>query len=239
MDFVAGFVNPAQNDVYNRYQNKYLSGFDQPFLFTLTANYTTPKLSGNGFLGNKAVSWIARDWRVGAVLRYGSGLPIMVPLANNALATYLFTGGYAAAASNGTFADRVSGQPLFTEDLNCHCFDPTKTFVLNPKAWVDPPAGQFGTSAAYYNDYRQPRRPMENLSLGRVFRIKERSSLEIRAEFTNVFNRTEVNNPTSTNAAATPVVGSNGLNSSGFGWINTASVAVQPRQGQLVARFAF
>jgi hypothetical protein len=124
--------------------------------------------------------------------------------------------------------------------LNCHCFDPTKTFVLNPKAWVDPAPGQFGASAAYYSNYRQQRRPLENLSLGRVFRIKERSTLEVRAEFTNVFNRTEVVTPTSTNAAATQVVGANGLNASGFGYINTtAAPAVLPRQGQLVARFAF
>ena len=50
--------------------------------------------------------------------------------------------------------NRVPGQPLFTENLNCHCFDPSKTFVLNPAAWVNPPAGQYGTAAAYYSDYR-------------------------------------------------------------------------------------
>ena len=38
--------------------------------------------------------------------------------------------------------DRVPGQPLFLQDPNCHCFDPSKTFVLNPAAWVNPPAGQ-------------------------------------------------------------------------------------------------
>jgi hypothetical protein len=239
-DFVAGFVNPAQNDVKNRQQNKYLSGFDQPFLFTFAANYTTPNLKGSGFVGrNKVLSWIARDWTVGAVLRYGSGLPIMVPLANNALATYLFTGGYAASPSNGTFVDRVPGQPLFTVDLNCHCYDPNKTFVLNPKAWADPPPGQFGTAAAYYNDYRQQRRPAENMSLGRVFRIKERTTLQIRAEFTNIFNRTEVNTPTSTNAAASQLTSATGQTTSGFGYINTGTVYAQPRQGQLVARFQF
>lgn len=234
-DFVAGQVNPVQNDVFNRPQNKYLSGFDQPFLFTFAGGYTTPKLAIN-----KAASWIARDWTLSAVLRYGSGLPIEVPLANNALNSILYTGGYAAAATNGTLSDRVAGQPLFLDNLNCHCFDPTKTFVLNPKAWVDPPAGQFGTSAAYYSDYRQQRRPMENLAFGRVFRIKERSSLQIRAEFQNIFNRTEINAPTSTNAAATQLSSSTtGLTTSGFGYINTGTVAVQPRQGQLVARFTF
>jgi len=234
MDFVAGFVNPAQNDVYNRQQNKYLSGFDQPFLFTFGGNYTTPKLARN-----KAFSWLARDWTLGAVLRYGSGLPLMVPIANNGLNSLLFTGGYAASPTGGTFVNRVPGQPLFTVDLNCHCYDPNKTFVLNPKAWADPLPGHFGTAAAYYSDYRQQRRPGENISLGRVFRIKERASLQIRAEFTNIFNRTEVNTPSSTNAAATQLTNSAGQNIAGFGWINTGTVAVQPRQGQMVARFQF
>jgi hypothetical protein len=166
-------------------------------------------------------------------------LPIIVPIANNGLNSLLFTGGYAATPTGGTFVDRVPGQPLFLQDLNCHCFDPTKTLVLNPKAWADPPPGQFGTAAAYYSDYRQQRRPGENISFGRVFRIKERASLQIRAEFTNIFNRTEVNNPSSTNAASTPLQNTAGLYTSGFGWVNTATVASPPRQGQLVARFQF
>ena len=41
------------------------------------------------------------------------------------------------------------------------------------------------------------------MSLARVFRIKERASVQIRAEFTNIFNRTEMNNPTATNPLAT------------------------------------
>jgi hypothetical protein len=136
--------------------------------------------------------------------------------------------------------NRVPGQPLFTQDLNCHCFDPNKTFALNPNAWSNPPLGQFGTAAAYYNDYRQQRRPSESMSLARNFRLRERMNIQIRAEFTNIFNRTEVNNPTSTNAFATRTTNTaTGQNTAGFGWINTASVYSLPRQGTLVARFTF
>jgi hypothetical protein len=38
----------------------------------------------------------------------------------------------------GRFSSRVPGQPLFLKDLNCHCIDPNKEFVLNPAAWSDP-----------------------------------------------------------------------------------------------------
>ncbi len=213
------------NDIANRSLNKYISGYDQPLLLVFSGNYTTPHFSNN-----KVLSWIARDWTLGAVLRYGSGLPIRVPTANNSLSTALF---------RSTFANRVPGQPLFLEDLNCHCFDPTKSLVLNPNAWVDPSAGQFGTSAAYYNDYRQQRRPAENLSFGRVFRLKERASLQIRAEFTNIFNRVVWPNPVSTNAEATTTT-NRGLLSAGFGFINTTNgMGSAPRSGMLVARFSF
>jgi hypothetical protein len=223
---LAGTVGASQvNDVFNRNLNKYLTQYDQPLVFNTALNYTVPKPGGN-----KAVSWAVRDWTIGAFLAYSSGLPIRVPAAQNALATLLF---------RSTFANRVQAEPLFTRDLNCHCFDPNTTFVLNPKAWVDPPAGQFGTAAAYYGDYRNQRRPQESLGLGRTFRIRERASFNIRAEFTNVFNRTQMNNPTSANARATQTTNPAGKNNGGFGWIDTSSVVAAPRQGTLVARFQF
>jgi hypothetical protein len=106
-------------------------------------------------------------------------------------------------------------------------------------AWSNPAPGQWGTAAAYYSDFRYQRRPVENISLGRIFRIKERTSLQIRAEFTNMFNRTEMNNPTATNALATPQRNSAGQTTAGFGYINTGTTFSAPRQGQLIARFQF
>src|SRR5215471_11789647 len=117
-------IAPAFNDVFNRQQNKYLSGFDQPFLYVLDASYITPAIKGN-----KALSWAARDWTVSTGLRYGSGLPIEAPAAANNLT---------AALGRGTFANRVPGQSFFAVDLNCHCYDPNNTFVLNPAAWSTP-----------------------------------------------------------------------------------------------------
>jgi hypothetical protein len=232
-------VTPATNDVFNRPQNRYISGLDQPFLFVFAGNYTTPKLQGHGVLGNKVLSWIARDWQYGAVLRYGAGLPILSPLASNGLSQILFRGTGATGATGGTFMNRVPNVPLYTVDLNCHCYDPNTTFVLNKNAWTNPAAGQWGTAAGYYTDYRYQRRPTESMSLGRVFRIKERTSLQIRAEFTNIFNRTEPNNATSTNALAAQTRNALGQTTAGFGYVNVGTVFSAPRSGQLVARFQF
>jgi hypothetical protein len=219
-------ISSAVNNVFDRKTNKYISGLSRPIASSTAVNYTLPKWGSN-----RVLSYVVRDWRVGAVLQYASGLPILAPVAQNQLASVLF---------RSTYANRVPGVPLFTKDLNCHCIDPTKDFVLNPSAWVDPPAGQYGTGAAYYSDYRYERRPSEALSLGRLFRIKEGVILSIRAEFANAFNRTYMNNPTSTNAKATQTFSpSTGLATSGFGWINTGSVASQPRNGTIVARITF
>jgi len=164
---------------------------------------------------------------VGGILRYSSGLPIQVPTANNALSSVL---------EQGTFVNRVPGQPLFLKDPNCHCIDPNADFVLNPAAWAQPAAGQFGTAAAYYNDYRWARRPDEQVSVGRIFRLREKMSFQVRAEFFNIFNRTFLNTPTSGNSQAIQVRNSAGVPTSGFGFISSGSVAAANRTGQLVGR---
>jgi hypothetical protein len=158
-------------------------------------------------------------------------LPIAPPLANASPTL-------GALAFQNTTQNRVPGVPLFTQDLNCHCFDPNTTFVLNPAAWTNPAPGTFGT-ANYYNDYRQQRRPLENLAVGRRFPIREKMSLNVRIEFTNIFNRTFFNNPASTNPQTPQQRNTAGQTTSGFGFIDTTSVFSQPRQGQLVAQFRF
>jgi hypothetical protein len=224
-------VPPPVNDVFNRAINKSLSGYDQPQALIIAGNYTTPKLRGGGFVENKYVSWMARDWTLGAVIRYQSGLPIRVPSATSNLNSYVF---------QTSFANRVPGVPLYTQDLNCHCFDPSSTFVLNPAAWTNPAPGQFGTSAPYYGDYRFQRRPSENMSIARNFVFGEgKMNLQIRAEFSNIFNRTEVNDPSTSNGFATQTRNVAGQTTAGFGYINVGTTYSPPRQGTLVARFQF
>lgn len=225
------------NDVFNRKINKQLSSFSRPHIFVLAANYTLPKWGANKF-----VDVLVSDWTVGAVLQYTSGLPIQSPGSpgNNNGATLL----------RGTYATRVEGQPLYLQDLNCHCFDPARTIVLNPAAWRDTPSGTFSPSAAFYNDYRFARRPSELMSLGRIFRIKEGMQLLIRAEFTNIFNRTLMTLPGSTVAqggfvnpstalGAAYTKDSLGRYTAGFGTINTTDTVSGERQGTIVGRFTF
>src|SRR5205085_3412911 len=138
-------------------------------------------------------------------------------------------------------SSRVPGAPLFTKDLNCHCFDPGKEFVLNPAAWQDPPAGYFGTAASYYNDYRYQRTPQENAALSRTFVVKERVRMLFRVEMSNVLNRLRVPQPTSGNALATPVrtTDGTGRTQSGFGRIETLTPGTGQRTAQALLRLTF
>jgi hypothetical protein len=134
--------------------------------------------------------------------------------------------------------NRVPGQPLFSKDPNCKCIDPNKDFVLNPSAWSDAAAGEWGYAAPFYSDYRWQRPPLENLNVGRSFRMREKMMFQIRMEFFNAFNRLSLPAPTSANPFATRTVNSAGVPTAGFGRINATTAAGQ-RSGQLVVRFQF
>ena len=239
-------------DVQNRALAKGISSLDQPLVTRIGFAYLTPKLGIN-----KVASYALRDWMFNGFLYYASGIPLASPTAN--------TSGYPTAlAATGTISNLSfqtgqyqfrTSQPLFLQDLNCHCYDPNTTFVLNPAAWANPAPGQYG-GQEYYTDFRGQRRPVENFAFGRQFRLGHEGalSLNIRAEFTNIFNRTYLNNPTISGVGISPQTpascklptGGNGACStpglqiiSGFGAIATSSVQYPPRVGQLVAQFRF
>jgi hypothetical protein len=225
---------------------KGISEFDQPFQTRVSLLYSLPKWGSN-----KVLSYIVRDWTLDAFGDWASGLPLASPTATAA------GPGYSGSLSSATMANLTfvpnqyqipTGQPFYLDNLNCHCFDPTKTIVLNAAAWTNPAPGQYG-GAAYNTGFRQVRQPVENFGVGRKFPIKEWASLSVRVEFVNIFNRTYLNTPSTTSpqTAATCITasGANGVCSagetvvSGFGYINTSTTAQVPRQGQIVARISF
>jgi hypothetical protein len=239
-------IEGPENDIYNRGTDKFLSGLDRPLVSNINISYTAPVAA---WAHNKLLKYALSDWQTGALLIYASGTPILAPTATNSLNTSYFL-------PTASYMNRVPGVPLYTVDINCHCYDPAKTLVLNPAAWANPAAGTLGTSPAYYNDFRYQRHPTENFNFGRTFRIRESMSLSVRAEFVNIFNRTVLPNP-SAGATGAPspqtaptcfrsgISGPTGACSagatfaSGYGFDQTAAIAAGVRTGQLVARFRF
>ena len=240
---------PLVNDVFNYSQNKQISGFSRPLISIISLNYHTPAIPGDS-KAMKVTSWVAKDWVVGAVLRYQSGTLIRAAGSNNNFLTQMQRGpaNNPAVWGGGATFQNQTGQPFFLVDPNCHCIDPTTTRVLNPAAWSDVPAGTYGTSAPYIDGYRWQRQPSEALSLGRIFPLAHEGkiNLNIRMEFQNVFNRTFLSAPSATNPSALVTNtnpypnGTPGALSAGFGYVNfVRGAGATPRSGQLVARFTF
>jgi len=234
LDFTVAFTwqkeldrTSAFSDPFNRVNQKRLAASGQPLVLVTGFNYEVQK-----WTQNRMVNAFASGWTIGGLLRYTSGIPLTVANSSNQINTQL---GLPAA----TLFNRVPGEPLYLKDLNCHCIDPNKDLVLNPKAWVDAAPGTYGVSNITYGDYRGQRFPDEQMSIGRNFRIKENKIFSIRAEFFNVFNRTVLAAPVATSPTASITTDPRtGALTGGFGFSNPVS-AGQPRNGQLVARFQF
>jgi len=230
-------------DVFNPTTTKSIQTTDQPHVLQLNVVYQTQK-----YFANRWVSMITGDWQVGAFMKYASGLPLTPPTATS---TNNLPGGSEWIRT---------GEPLYLKDLNCHCFDPTTEQVLNPAAWANPANGTYGpgpsgTVPLLYSDFRGQRRPSESFNIMRSFRLSKGDrpvTLSIRADFTNIFNRTLMLDPTSTaDPSKAPTKNNQGQVTAGFGVINevfatggfppssNTNASQLPRQGTIVARVTF
>ena len=225
---IGGYINA---DPTNRTIQKGLDSNDYPFILVSAITYRTPKATSNKF-----VRAATGNWTWASSLRYASGSLIAAPQSvADKWSTYTF--------ASGTPMVRVPGVPLYLINVDCRCINPNNINqrVLNPAAWQDVAAGTISPGSGYYNDYRGPHQVSENMNFGRTFQIREKMSLNLRAEFFNVFNRVTLGNPSSSNPLATTTVNSATGAISGFGYysIGSTSSAGSPRVGLLVARFQF
>jgi len=245
-------------DPFNRSLGKNLSLYDVPHQFRLSAQYEVPRLT-SGIFKNKTLSYIVSGWGTGWYLNYQSAALVGLPTSSGAapISNFLGYGPGPAQLIPGMSPWSVdwydkSGQHHTTPlDINCHCFDPTTTQVLNPAAFANVPDGQFAANQSSIRSFRGFRYPGENANFSRNFRIKERYVLQIRAEFTNIFNRVQYPFPLGLsspinlgNFATAPTKFTSGPNkglySGGFGTIVPETTgAVNPRAGTLVARITF
>ena len=237
-------LDNISEDIFNPASSvKSLQATDQPFYLTANILYQTQK-----YFGNRILAVVTEDWQVGALMTYGSGLLLTPPAAT----TVNYLGG----------SEQVpTGQPFFLKNPNCGCINPYYDQILNPAAWTNPASNTFGPgpepatgiNGLYYNNFRAARHPVENFNIGRNFRIRERMTLSIRAEFTNIFNRTQIGAPSTVNPEGGLTHNKSGQYTGGFGVVNlvelanvapsfganTSALYAAPRQGTIVARFTF
>ena len=124
----------------------------------MSAEYTVPRIhSSNKFLGNKVLTNVLADWGTGWYLQYQSGALLALPASagTDPISNILGRGpgpaqlvaGQSLWSTNWTdYAGVVHTTPI---NINCGCFDPTKTQVLNP-------AGGLGQTCQIRTVGRQP-----------------------------------------------------------------------------------
>jgi hypothetical protein len=247
-------------DIFNHSIGKDLVGANPPQTLHIAFEYRVPRYKGSlPVIGNKVVSYVLADWALSSALYYQSAGYLGRPLngATNPISLWLGRGpGGAQLLKNpdGSYMNPwsvnwtdLSGvhhtDPL---DINCHCFDPAKTVVLNPAAWQTIPDATWTADTSTYSFFRGARHPMEAMNFARNFVIMEKYTLQIRMELQNVFNRVQLPNPATAfspaNVATSYQTAPNGNYIGGFGTLGNSTVAAYlgtPRTGQLVARFTF
>jgi hypothetical protein len=250
----------SATDVFNPSTGKNLSGSDRPHVLRITSNYTVPSPRNTGIpvLSNRIVSAIVADWGLGISLNYESAAVIGRPTSAGGVPINLFLGRGPGGAqlkkdANGEFMNPWSidwvdydgkhrTDPL---DINCHCFDITKNQVLNPAAWENVPDGQFAAQQNSIRNYRGQRTPQENMNLSRNFRLAKdgKVQLNVRVEFTNVFNRMQfpaIGGGTVDSFRRSPVGDPRaGLVSAGFGAMLPYTGTAGQRSGLFVGRLTF
>ena len=171
---------------------------DRRHNFNLSTVYSTPQFS------NGTLRLLGTGWKISGIVRVLSGTALTV-------ASGLDT------ALSGTTDQRVN-QVLpspYAANKNVNAW-------LNPAAFVQPPTGTYGTMGA--RNVVGPKTVRIDMGLTRAFQIRERQSLEFRAEAFNVPNLVNLGLPTVT------------LTSGSFGQILSAG---DPRILQLALKYVF
>ncbi|MEW5979738.1 MAG: carboxypeptidase regulatory-like domain-containing protein [Acidobacteriota bacterium] len=207
MDTGSGFVDAGLNP-YDYRLSKSLSAYDLAHNFVLSYSYDLPfqkMLDAQSGWRHKLLA----GWQLSGITRFSTGIPIL-----------LFQSGDRSLSGSGTAADvpNYNGQPIQFSDARV-----TSTHQYFSKDPFSSPAlGTLGTANRRF--FHGPGLNNWNLSLHKLTRISERTSVELRAEFYNVFNHAQFINPTGNFAAAS------------FGRVTNAR---DPRIGQVALKINF
>jgi hypothetical protein len=260
---------PQVTDPFNRGINKQINQLNPPLKTVISGTYTTPGFSNRqGF--TRVANILVKDWQIGAVMQYQSGQILTTPNSNNQLTTQLRINPAAGGGPAFNPWNYIPGSPFFRAgfdpngDFDPRAYDPTNTAATSVLAggvqalangtqgcnvatcsWTNPAAGTWGTTSPYLEGFRWQRQPSESFNFGRNFRMGKENKilLNVRAEFSNIFNRMFFAAPATGNplqAVTTQPQRGQNIPTAGYGVVNTFNGAgSRPRTGTLVARLTF
>ncbi len=188
------------------------SDFDRKHVFSGSYVWTLP----NKTTGNKVLRGLLNNWQATGILQAQSGQPLTVTAGSDISGTALL-------------ADRAvwNGQNPYGKQSCIGKTVPCKGY-LNPAAFSLPAPGTFGNVVK--GTFRGPGYFDWDTALARSFPFERSRSFELRAEYFNVINRDNLNNPNTTAAGA------------GFGAISSSAATespITPRVAQFSAKLVF
>lgn len=170
-----------------------------------------PKLTS----GNTVMRAILNGWRTTGIVQSQSGQPLTITAGSDRSGTALL-------------ADRAewNGQRPYGSGA-CGSRSPCKNY-LNPADFSLPAPGTFGNVVK--GSFRGPGHLNWDAGMFRSFAVEGSRALEFRAEYFNVINRNNLNNPITA------------VESGGFGSISSAAAVespITPRVAQFSGKFIF
>lgn len=186
-------TDSAQFDSLAGQQNEYLREksyhpTDLTHILTFSAVYEMPFGRGKRWLSSGGAGGkILGGWQLAVVNSYNSGTRLSAST-NNTLPYF-----------NGSLRPDLLSSNI-RSDVGLGAFDPAQHLYLNPAAFANPAAGQFG-SAPRHLETRGPGRLDESFAILKNTSIGERVTNQFRMEILNPLNRTVFGNP-ATNLAA-------------------------------------
>jgi hypothetical protein len=192
-------VTGYQNGLYDRAADRSVDPTNIAQRVVVSGVYELPVGKNKRLnLVNPVLNGVFGGWQAEGILTIQSGLPLVVTGANNNLATRPNSTGVSPKLSN-----------------------PTEYEWFNTAAFVNPPNYTFGNLGRALPDVNGPGLVNIDMSLIKNIPLRERFSLQLRAESFNMVNHVNLGMP---NTSFVP--GANGLNgSSTFGTITSAAAA--------------
>jgi len=201
-----GVDNGVYSNYYNRHADYGASSNDIRHQFVFSSVYELPFGPHRRFLSQGIVSNVLGDWTLGNITRAYSAAPFTVITTTNTTAAF----------SSGSQRANVIANPSLPSGQR------SPAHWLNTAAFAQPAAYTFGNEGR--NSNRGPNFANLDFSLTRNINFAERAHLQLRGEFLNALNHTNLAIPQSTFGATS------------FGTITSAYAA---RQIQVGGRIVF
>nr|MCU0247529.1 hypothetical protein [Bryobacter sp.] len=164
--------------------NRSVSFTDSRHRFNITGNMQLPFGKGKPISGGRVTNALISDWQINVLASYYSGTPFSPYLGDN----NGIPGGN--VRPQVIRPDLVPGVPLINPRWNKSVANAVP--YINPEAFARPEFGRMGNAARTLDYLRNPWIQNFNLSVFREIRPFEKRtrSIQLRAEFFNVFNHT-------------------------------------------------